>query len=160
MDNDTKAMFDILNKLENVDKTTRIVAERAENDVDLKMAINQRVDENSVSIQNYRVDIVLQNFAGRQKKFYNVVESNRILHKELALFETAMGIVKNLMLNKSSKVQDLVRYDIEYTNNLYEVYMHNSRIKSGKINEDIASAKLDRAKQKMLEAKNKILRKL
>jgi hypothetical protein len=160
MDNDTKAMFNILNKLENVDKTTRIVAERAESDVDLKMAINQRVDENSVSIQNYRVDIVLQNFAGRQKKFYNIVESNRILHKELALFETAMGIVKNLMLNKSSKVQDLVRYDIEYTNNLYEVYMHNSRIKSGKINEDIASAKLDRAKQKMLEAKNKILRKL
>ena len=160
MDNDTKAMFNILNKLENVDKTTRIVAERAESDVDLKMAINQRVDENSVSIQNYRVDIVLQNFEGRQKKFYNIVESNRILHKELALFETAMGIVKNLMLNKSSKVQDLVRYDIEYTNNLYEVYMHNSRIKSGKINEDIASAKLDRAKQKMLEAKNKILRKL
>ena len=71
-----------------------------------------------------------------------------------------MGVVKNLMLNKSNKVQDLVRYDIEYTNNLYEVYMHTSRIKSGKINEDIASAKLDRAKQKMLEAKNKILRKL
>ena len=153
-------MLDILNKLDNVDNTTRIVAERAESDVDLKMAINQRVDENSVSIQNYRVDIVLQNFAGRQKKFYNIVEGNRILHKELALFETAMGVVKNLMLNKSNKVQDLVRYDIEYTNNLYEVYMHTSRIKSGKINEDIASAKLDRAKQKMLEAKNKILRKL
>lgn len=160
MDSNTKAMFDILTKLDGVDNTTRIVAERAERDIDLKMAINQRVDETSVSVQNYRVDIVLQNFAGRQKKFYNVVEGNRILHKELALFETAMGVVKNLMLNKSSKVQDLVRYDTEYTNSLYEVYMHNSRIKKGSINEDVALAKLDRAKDKLQEAKNKILRKL
>lgn len=160
MDSNTKEMFDILTKLDGVDKTTRIVAERAERDIDLKMAINQRVDETSVSVQNYRVDIVLQNFAGRQKKFYNVVEGNRILHKELALFETAMGVVKNLMLNKSSKVQDLVRYDTEYTNSLYEVYMHNSRIKKGSINEDVALAKLDRAKDKLQEAKNKILRKL
>lgn len=160
MDSNTKAMFDILTKLDGVDNTTRIVAERAERDIDLKMAINQRVDETSVSVQNYRVDIVLQNFAGRQKKFYNVVEGNHILHKELALFETAMGVVKNLMLNKSSKVQDLVRYDTEYTNSLYEVYMHNSRIKKGSINEDVALAKLDRAKDKLQEAKNKILRKL
>lgn len=160
MDSNTKAMFDILTKLDGVDKTTRIVAERAERDIDLKMAINQRVDESSVSVQNYRVDIVLQNFAGRQKKFYNVVEGNSILYKELALFETAMGVVKNLMLNKSSKVQDLVRYDTEYTNSLYEVYMHNSRIKKGSINEDVALAKLDRAKDKLQEAKNKILRKL
>ena len=47
-----------------------------------------------------------------------------------------------------------------YANNLYEVYMHNSRIKKGTINEDVAVAKSDRAKQKMYEAKNKILRKL
>lgn len=160
MDANTQQMLNILSKLENVDKTTRIVAERAENDIDLNVALNHRIDENSVSIQNYRVDIVLQPFAGRQKKFYNIVEGDLILHRELALFETAMGIVKNLMQNKNNKVHDLVRYDEIYTNNLYEVYMHTSRIKKGSINEDIAVAKLDKAKQKMLEAKNKILRKL
>jgi hypothetical protein len=159
MDNDTKAMFNILNKLENVDKTTRIIAERAEKDVELNMAINQQFNESSVSVQNYRIDIVLQSFAGRQKKFYNVVEGNQILYKELALFETAMGVVKKLMTGKSGS-DDLVRYDTDYCNNLYEVYMHNSRIKTGKINEDVAHAKLDRAKQKMYEAKNKILKKL
>lgn len=159
MDNDTKAMFDILSKLENVDKTTRIIAERAEKDVELNMAINQQFNESSVSVQNYRIDIVLQSFAGRQKKFYNVVEGNQILYKELALFETAMGVVKKLMTGKSGS-DDLVRYDTDYCNNLYEVYMHNSRIKKGSINEDVALAKLDRAKQKMLEAKNKILKKL
>jgi hypothetical protein len=160
MDPNTKAMYDILNKLGSVDNTSRIVAERAERDVDLNVAINSRITENSVSVQNYRIDIVLQEFAGRQKKFYNVVEGNKIIHQELALFETAMGVVKNLMGNKSSKVNDLVRYDHDYANSLYDVYAHNFRIKSGKINEDIAVAKLSNAKEKMQHAKNKILQKL
>ena len=160
MNQDTKEMFNILSKLEKVDKTTRIVAENAQKDVELKMAITQKINENSVSVQNYRVDIVLQPFAGRQKKFYNVVEGDRILYRELALFETAMGIIKSLMTGKTSKVQELASYDEIYANNLYEVYMHNSRIKKGSINEDVAIAKSDRAKQKMYEAKNKILKKL
>ena len=160
MNQDTKEMFNILSKLDKVDKTTRIVAENAQKDVELKMAITQKINENSVSVQNYRVDIILQPFAGRQKKFYNVVEGDRILYRELALFETAMGIIKSLMTGKASKVQELASYDEIYANNLYEVYMHNSRIKKGTINEDVAVAKSDRAKQKMYEAKNKILRKL
>jgi len=160
MEQSTKHMFDILSKLNSVDKTTRIVAERAEKDIDLKVAINSKVTENSVSVQNYRIDIVLQEFAGKQKKFYNVVDGNKIIHQELALFETAMGVVKNLMDNKSSKVNELVKYDRDYFNSLYEVYAHNSRIKSGKINEDIAVAKLSNAKEKMQHAKNKILKKL
>jgi hypothetical protein len=160
MEQSTKHMFDILSKLNSVDKTTRIVAERAEKDIDLKVAINSQVTENSVSVQNYRIDIVLQEFAGKQKKFYNVVDGNKIIHQELALFETAMGVVKNLMSNKSSKVNELVRHDHDYANSLYEVYAHNFRIKSGKINEDIAVAKLSNAKEKMQHAKNKILKKL
>ena len=160
MDPNTKSMYDILNKLGSVDNTSRIVAERADKDIDLKVAINSKVTENSVSVQNYRIDIVLQEFAGKQKKFYNIVEGNKIIHQELALFETAMGVVKNLMGNKSSKVNELVRYDYDYANSLYEVYTHNSRIKSGKINEDIAVAKLSNAKEKMQQAKNKILQKL
>ena len=160
MDPNTKSMYDILNKLGSVDNTSRIVAERADKDIDLKVAINSKVTENSVSVQNYRIDIVLQEFAGKQKKFYNIVEGNKIIHQELALFETAMGVVKNLMGNKSSKVNELVRYDYDYANSLYEVYTHNSRIKSGKINEDIAVAKLSNAKEKMQYAKNKILKKL
>ena len=58
MDPNTKAMHDILSKLKSVDKTTKIVAERAERDIDLNVAINQKITENSVSVQNYRIDIV------------------------------------------------------------------------------------------------------
>jgi len=160
MDNDTKAMYNILSKLKSVDNTTRMVAESAEKDVELEMALTQKVSENSISVQNYRIDIVLQEFANKQKRFYNVVEGNKILHRELGLFETAMGIVKHYMLGKTSKVQELAKHDTDYINSLYEVYMHNSRIKRGNINEDVAVAKLSKAKAKVQEAKANILRKL
>lgn len=160
MDQETKAMYNILNKLNSVDSTSRIVAESATQDVELKMALSQKVEENSITVQNYRIDIVLQEFAGTQKRFYNVVEGNKIIHRELALFETAMGVVKNYMLGKPDRVNQLINYDQDYANNLYEVYMHNTRIKRGTVNEDIAVAKLSNAKTKMAEAKNKILRKL
>jgi len=160
MDQNTKKMYDILNKLNSVDSTRKILAERAENDVELEMAITQKVTETSVSVQNYRIDIVLQEFAGKQKRFYNVVDGNKIIYRELGLFETAMGIVKNLMLGKSSRVQELVTHDNSYMDNLYEVYMHNTRIKRGTVNEDVAVAKLSKAKSKVAEAKSKILKRL
>jgi hypothetical protein len=160
MDQNTKKMYDILNKLNSVDSTSKIVAERAESDVELEMAITQKVTETSVSVQNYRIDIVLQEFAGKQKRFYNVVDGNKIIYRELGLFETAMGIVKNLMLGKSSRVQELVTHDNSYMDNLYEVYMHNTRIKRGTVNEDVAVAKLSKAKSKVAEAKSKILKRL
>jgi hypothetical protein len=160
MDQNTKKMYDILNKLNSVDSTSKILAERAENDVELEMAITQKVTETSVSVQNYRIDIVLQEFAGKQKRFYNVVDGNKIIYRELGLFETAMGIVKNLMLGKSSRVQELVTHDNSYMDNLYEVYMHNTRIKRGTVNEDVAVAKLSKAKSKVAEAKSKILKRL
>ena len=72
MNLETKAMQDILSKLNSLDKATKLVAERAENDIDLNVAINQTVSENSVSVQNYRIDITLQNFGGQQKRFYNI----------------------------------------------------------------------------------------
>ena len=49
------------------------------------------------------------------------------MHRDIALFETAMGIVKNLMLNKYKKVDDLLKADLEYNNALYEVYMYKTK---------------------------------
>ena len=159
MDLETKAMHDILSKLNSVDKTTKIVAERAERDIDLNVAINQKITENSVSVQNYRIDIVLQKFGGKQKRFYNICEGKQILHKDIALFETAMGIVKNLMLNKDSKVNDLVKADLEDNNALYEVYMYKMKARKS-INEDVMLAKMSAAQNRLHTAKQNILRKL
>tara|TARA_Y100000022_G_scaffold127825_1_gene110779 strand:+ start:144 stop:623 length:480 start_codon:yes stop_codon:yes gene_type:complete len=159
MDPNTKEMYDILSKLNSVDKTTKMVAERADRDIDLNVAINQKITENSVSVQNYRIDIVLQNFAGKQKRFYNICEDKNIIHKDIALFETAMGIVKNLMLNKNKKVEDLIKADLEYNNALYECYMYKTKAKKS-INEDVMLAKMSAAQNRLYSAKSKILEKL
>lgn len=159
MDKDTKAMHDILSKLQGVNKTTKIVAERAENDIDLQMALTQKITDTSVSVQNYKIDIILENFAGKQKRFYNICEKDKILHRDIALFETAMGIVKNLMLNKHNKVDALLNADLEYNNALYEVYMYKTKAKKS-INEDVMLAKMSAAQNRLQDAKRKILQKL
>ena len=159
MDEQTKAMHNILSKLQGVDKTTKIVAERAERDIDLNVAINQKITENSVSVQNYRIDIVLQKFADKQKRFYNICEDDKILHKDIALFETAMGIVKNLMLNKHKKVDDLLKADLDYNNAWYEVYMYKTKAKRA-INEDVMLAKMSQSQVRLQNAKQQILQKL
>ena len=159
MDKDTKAMHDILSKLQGVNKTTKIVAERAENDIDLQMALTQKITDTSVSVQNYKIDIILENFAGKQKRFYNICEKDKILHRDIALFETAMGIVKNLILNKHNKVDALLNADLEYNNALYEVYMYKTKAKKS-INEDVMLAKMSAAQNRLQDAKRKILQKL
>ena len=169
MDAESKAMYDILAKLqkanpkmmtEKVEITATDLYEAAESDVDLKVAMTSKVDESSVTVQNYRIDIVLNEFAGREKRFYNIVETstNKIIHRELSLFETAMGIVKKYMTGKSG-VSELETFDTQYANALHEVWTHNARAKRG-INEDISIAKADAAKQRVQEAKRKILQRL
>ena len=152
-------MLNILKKLQSVDTTTKVVAERAERDIDLNLAINQKVTENSISVSKYRIDIIPRSFGHKKKRFYDIYESNKLLHKDIALFETAMGVVKNLMLNKNQKVEDLIKLDMDYNNSLYEVYMYKSKAKNA-INEDIMLAKMSQAQNKLYSAKQNILQKL
>jgi len=162
-------MYDILHRLQQVSPTSLSkkvevaqtdLLEAAEHDVDLQVAMTSKIDEKSVTVQNYRIDIILNEFAGREKRFYNIVENstNKIIHRELALFETAMGIVKKYMTGKNG-IEDLEKYDIDYSNALYEVWTHQTRARRG-INEDISIAKADAAKVRIAEAKRKIMKRL
>ena len=121
--------------------------------------MTQKLKDNSVSVQQYRIDIVKEKFADRIKNFYNIYEHNKLVYKDIALFESAMGIVKNLMSNNNKKVIDIEKADMEYNNALYEVYMFKSKAKS-RVNEDVMLAKMSNAKRKMAEAKAKIVQKL
>ena len=149
-------LYDIINTF---DKTSKKLNERADTDVDLRVAMTQKTEHNSISVQNYRIDIESKPFASKQKRFYNICEDNIIIHKDIALFETAMGIVKNLMLNKQQKVNDLLRADLDYNNALYEVYMYKVKSKKS-INEDVMLAKLSQAQNRLHNAKHQILKKL
>ena len=50
-----------------VDKTTQIVAERAERDIDPNVAINQKITENSVSVQNYPLILCYENLQANKR---------------------------------------------------------------------------------------------
>tara|TARA_B100000900_G_scaffold348020_1_gene313529 strand:+ start:3260 stop:3721 length:462 start_codon:yes stop_codon:yes gene_type:complete len=149
-------LYDIINTF---DKTSKQLNERANKDVDLRVAMTQQTQENSVSVQQFRIDVVQKKFADKRKNFYNIYEHNELLHKDIALFESAMGIVKNLLGNKSQKANDIEKADMQYNNALYEVYMFKSKAKN-KINEDVMLAKMSNAKRKMVDAKQKIMQKL
>ena len=169
MMSNTAQMKAILEKLyaispnieKNFQQASEMLAEDAMNDIDLAVAINQTVTESSVRVHNYKIDIVPMDFAGRKKNFYNIIDlaEGKIMHKELALFETAMGIVKKYIVNTISGVDELEQLDVEYANALYEVYMHKYNAKKA-INEDIALAKVDNANRRVFEAKSKILKRL
>ena len=119
-------LYDILN---NVDKTSTELNERAEHNVDLRVAMTQKVDKNSVSVQQFKIDVVTHEFAGRNKNFYNIYEHGKLIYEDVALFESAMGIVKNLMIGKTEKVNSINKADIAYNNALYEVNKIKSKAK-------------------------------
>lgn len=149
-------LYDIINTF---DKTSKQLNERADTDVDLRVAMTQKTQDNSISVQQYKIDIESKLFAGRNKNFYHIYEHNELLYEDVALFESAMGIVKNLMRNKNQRVTEIEKADVAYNNALYEVYMFKSKIKAS-VNEDVMLAKLSQAQNKLSEAKAKILQKL
>ena len=149
-------LYDIINTF---DKTSKQLNERAKSNIDLRVAMTQQTQENSVSVQQYKIEVVQQQFADKRKNFYNISEHNELIHKDIALFESAIGIVKNLLGNTPQKANDIEKADMQYNNALYEVYMFKSKAKV-KINEDVMLAKMSNAKRKMAEAKSKIMQKL
>lgn len=149
-------LYDIINTF---DKTSKQLNERANTDVDLRVAMTQQTQDNSISVQQYRIDVIKEDFADKKKNFYNIYEHDELVYKDIALFESAMGIVKNLMRNKQQKVNEIEKADLDYNNALYEVYMFKSKSKNSN-NPDVMLAKLDYAQSKLSEAKSKILKRL
>jgi hypothetical protein len=92
------------------------------------------------------------------KTFYNIKEGDEIIYNQIALFETAMGIVKGLLFEKDSKVERLLDLDNRYSSALAEAATFKMKAKtlteSSKI--DIAMAKQGSALQKMKSIKNQI----
>lgn len=164
LSDDPNDMRNILHNLKTISKKVSVsesIFEDAQKDVNLEIALTQEITENTVSVENYRIEIRTEEFANLDKNFYDIIDidRNEIIYEELGLFETAMGVVKNLMLEKYDVVDDLVDYDDIYLNNLYEVYTHKDKIKR-EVNEDINYAKFTKAKDKVTEIKRKILEKL
>ena len=95
---------------------------------------------------------------GIRKTFYNIKDGNEVIHKELALFETAMGIVKGLLFDNDSKVNRLLELDNRYASSLQEAATYKMKCKTivESSKHDIAMAKQGAAVCKMKEIKKQI----
>ena len=154
---DAQGMLEILQKLdEATHKATEEIIEESHNDITLS-AVTKKGD--SVTVGEF--EVVLEKamlIPGMTKTFYNIKEGNKIIHKQIALFETAMGIVKGLLFEKDTKVERLLDLDNRYSSALAEAATFKMKAKSltesSKI--DIAMAKQGSALQKMKTIKNQI----
>lgn len=161
---DAKAMYDILAKLEEATKTAATeVAKSAEHDTSLITAGAVRNREaDSIEIDgNYKIQLVERKVIENvNKKFYNIEDSTgTVLYKELALFESAMGIIKNLMFDKGDhKIDKIVQLDDRYAAYLTEaaMYKHKSITLTESYKTDVYVAKQGHAMHKLHSIKKQI----
>jgi hypothetical protein len=154
---DAAGMLKILQKLdEATTQVTKEIVKESENDIELS-AINKKGD--TVSVNNYEITMEKTTIVpGIRKTFYNIKDGNDIIYSELALFETAMGIVKGLLFDNDSKVNRLLELDNRYASSLQEAATYKMKCKTivESSKHDIAMAKQGAAVSKMKEIKKQI----
>lgn len=154
---DAEGMLKILQKLdEATTKVTKEIVKESESDIELS-AINKKGD--TVSVNNYEITLEKTTIVpGIRKTFYNIKDGDKIIHEELALFETAMGIVKGLLFDNNSKVERLLELDNRYASTLQEAATYKMKCKTivESYKHDIAMAKQGAAVSKMKEIKKQI----
>lgn len=159
---DTKAMADILRKLqEATDKSAERLIEESKANDNLKMALETTKTDSGVKIKNFEIIPTALKVGNISKNYYDIVsESGDTLYKELSLFESAMSIVKRLMLNKKlAECDRIAKLDQDYDTHLIEAYDYKARARmvteSFKI--DVYEAKMTAAMSKAKEIKTRIL---
>jgi len=152
-----EGMLSILQKLdEATTQVTKDIVKESENDIELS-AIDKKGD--TVRVNNYEITMEKTTIVpGIKKTFYNIKEGDEIIHHELALFETAMGVVKGLLFNNDSKVNRLLELDNRYASSLQEAATYKMKCKTivESSKHDIAMAKQGAAVYKMKEIKKQI----
>lgn len=154
---DAQGMLKILQKLdEATTQVTKDIVKESENDIELS-ALDKKGD--TISVNDYQITMEKTYIVpGIKKTFYNIYKGDQLLHKELALFETAMGIVKGLLFDKSHKVEKLLELDNRYASTLQEAATYKLKCKTivESYKHDIAMAKQGAAVSKMKEIKKQI----
>jgi hypothetical protein len=154
---DAVGMLSILEKFEKATTSaTKQVITESKHDVSLLSA--SKVND-TVAVGRY--EVVLEKATvvpGIKKTFYNIKEGNETLYSQVALFETAMGIVKGLLFGNTINIDKLLDLDNRYASNLAEAAMF--RVKTKTLKEgyklDIAITKQQAAVSKMSSLKKQI----
>jgi|TARA_R110000850_G_scaffold244882_2_gene369732 hypothetical protein len=165
---DAGAMADILRKLQKAttESTAELVTETKRNS-NLGVAMNTTRTTTGVAVSRYNIDTEKKTVQeGLTKTFYYITDSDTgdVVHDNLGLFETAMGIVKHLLYTgNSDKVSRLIELDQEYIGTVMETYRHKSRLKrldENAVQFDVTAAKYSNSKTKLQATKMKLLKAL
>ena len=152
VDIDKKTFYSVISD------SLRNLVTRSESDITLRFGLiaDFDLDQNIYQFDQYCIERTQEVFLNRKKYFYKIIcrNTDEILHSDLALFETALAILKKYV-NGGSGIDILLQLDAQYQSAMYEAWSNSERINQS--NYILAQAKIDAAKQRMNSAKKKIV---
>ena len=150
--NDAQEMYNILNKLQNATENTAKTL--IKEDVKVETPLTESFGFGGLNVVLNKTTVY-----GYKKTFYNITENGNVLYSDIALFESAMAIIKN-MLNKNdeNRTSRILELDSSYGNYLSEAASYKQRTKNitEGAKKDVYMAKHGVASDKMKSIKKKI----
>ena len=156
---DATEMLAILQKLD--EATTKATTEKYQESKSNIKLTTATMQNDTVTVGKYHVVLEKKNvIPGVKKTFYTITDmAGAALHSDIALFESAMGVVKGLLFNNTTNVSRILDLDAKYSSYLAETAMHkhkaNNTIKES-YKQDVALAKQGNAANKMMAIKKQI----
>lgn len=150
--NEAQEMYNILNKLQNATENTAKTLVKESTQVET--ASNESFGFGGLNVVLNKTTVY-----GYKKTFYNITENGDTLYADIALFESAMAIIKN-MLNKNdqNRTDKILELDASYGNYLSEAAGYKQRTKTvtESVKKDVYMAKHNVASDRMKAIKSKI----
>jgi len=127
----------------------------------IKSALDQLTNENIFGIGKFNVILEKETVGQYKKTYYTIVENSNVLYDHLALFESAVAIIKNHLIKKNSIEDDndqIVKLDEQYNNYLNEAADQKQRMNESNdsFQVNLAAAKHSEAIHKMKTIKGTI----
>lgn len=165
---ESDAMFDVLSRLQEATNGAAYdVVTESQADPELATAVNTERTEHGVSVSRYDIRTEKKTVSeGLKKTFYYIVDNKtgRLVHEDLGLFESAMGIVKHMLYTKKeNKIDRIIELDQQYVGYVVETYGYKNklqRLDESEVQFDVTSAKYSNSKSRMQQAKMLLLKAL
>ena len=145
---EAQEMYNILNKLHSATATEA-----------KQLVVEESAPVTSFGVGGLNVVLNKRSVNGYKKTYYSITESGKTTVEDLALFESAMAIVKNkLDVENVAKTDRIVELDLQYASYLEEAAAHKQRARmiTESARHDVAMAKHGVAVDKMKVIKAQI----
>lgn len=150
---DAVEMFNILNRLNEAQNKKEVLVEAT-------AAVSETYNNDTISLNGkYNIQMEKKNVVpGAAKTFYNITDhKGETIYKDIALFESAMLIVKGLMVGKV-QINTVLDLDQRYASYLAEAALYKQKAKrlNESVKKDLALTKQGVAADKMRMYKRRI----